>query len=85
MITLLILGFLFITPIVLAITLLYIIYQYEDLEKEFKNAETRAVTHFIKVNRIEEILKYSNETKENYFITIDKINRVIFPNTTFKR
>ena len=36
-------------------------------------------------NKIENILKYSEATKENYFITLDKIKKVIFPNANQKR
>lgn len=57
----------------------------KDLRNQLEEAETRAVTHFSKVNRIENILKYSEATKENYFITLDKIKKVIFPNANQKR
>ena len=52
----------------------------KDLREHLVKAETRAVTHFSKVNKIESILNYSDETKENYFITLDKIKKVIFSN-----
>ena len=57
----------------------------KELREQLYEAETRAVTHFRKVNKIENILKQSDITKENYFETLEKIKRVIFPNTTFKR
>ncbi len=57
----------------------------EDLRKQLEEAETRAVTHFNKVNKIEHILKSSDVTKENYFVTLDKIKKVIFPNANQKR
>lgn len=49
----------------------------KDLRNQLEEAETRAVTHFNKVNKIENILKKSEETKENYFITLNKIKEVI--------
>lgn len=49
----------------------------KDLRNQLEEAETRAVTHFNKVNKIENILKKSDETKENYFITLNKIKEVI--------
>ena len=52
----------------------------KDLKEKLEEAETRAVIHFSKVNKIENILKYSDETKENYFITLNKIKKVIFSN-----
>ena len=76
--------FLLLTTIIIALCCLslHFIKKCEELEEELMNAETRAVTHFRKVNKIEKMLKYSNDTKENYFITLDKINRVIFPTQT---
>ena len=52
----------------------------KDLKEQLEEAETRAVIHFSKVNKIENILKHSDETKENYFITLNKIKKVIFSN-----
>ena len=52
----------------------------KDLKEQLEEAETRAVTHFTKVNKIENILKKSDATKENYFITLNKIKKVIFSN-----
>lgn len=49
----------------------------KDLRNQLEEAETRAVTHFNKVNKIENILKKSEETKEKYFITLNKIKEVI--------
>lgn len=57
----------------------------KDLKEQLEEAETRAVTHFTKVNKIENILKHSDATKENYFITLDKIKKVIFSNANQKR
>ena len=57
----------------------------KDLKEQLEEAETRAVTHFSKVNRIENNLKNSEETKENYFITLDKIKKVIFSNGNQKK
>lgn len=49
----------------------------KDLRNQLEEAERRAAIHFTKVNRIENILKKSDETKENYFITLNKIKEVI--------
>ena len=49
----------------------------KDLRNQLEEAERRAAIHFTKVNRIENILKKSEETKENYFITLNKIKEVI--------
>lgn len=49
----------------------------KDLRNQLEEAETRAVTHFNKVNKIENILKKAEKTKENYFITLNKIKEVI--------
>ena len=57
----------------------------KDLRNQLEEAELRAVTHFNKVNKIEHILKSSDVTKENYFVTLDKIKKVIFPNANQKR
>ena len=57
----------------------------QDLRNQLEEAETRAVTHFTKLNKIEKILKSSDTTKENYFVTLEKIKKVIFPNANQKR
>lgn len=57
----------------------------KELREQLEEAETRAVMHYRKLHKIENILKKSEITKENYFETLDKIKRVIFPNTTFLR
>ena len=57
----------------------------KQLRLEAENAELRAVTHFRKVCKIEQILKNADRTHEMYYETVDKIKRVIFPNTTYKR
>lgn len=57
----------------------------KDLKNQLEEAETRAVTHFTKLIKIENILKSSDVTKENYFVTLDKIKKVIFPNANQKR
>lgn len=49
----------------------------KDLRNQLVEAETRAVTHFNKVSKIEGILKTADITKENYFITLNKIKEVI--------
>ena len=49
----------------------------KDLRNQLEEAETRAVTHFNKVNKIGNILKKAEKTKENYFITLNKIKEVI--------
>ncbi len=57
----------------------------KDLKKQLEEAETRAVTHFTKLSKIENILKSSDVTKENYYVTLEKIKKVIFPNANQKR
>ena len=57
----------------------------KQLKVDAENAEKRAVTHFQKIDKIERILKHADYTKEMYFVTLDKIKRVIFPNTTSRR
>jgi hypothetical protein len=57
----------------------------KSLREQLEEAETRAVIHFTKLNKIENILQQSEITKENYFETLDKIKRVISSNTTFSR
>lgn len=54
----------------------------KDERKERYNAEERALIHFRKLNDIEYILKNSDNKKENYFITLDKIKRVITSDQT---
>ena len=49
----------------------------KDLRNQLVEAETRAITHFNKVSKIENILKTADITKENYFITLNKIKEVI--------
>ena len=49
----------------------------KDLRNQLVEAETRAVTHFNKVSKIENILRTADITKENYFITLNKIKEVI--------
>lgn len=49
----------------------------KDLRNQIVEAETRAVTHFNKVRKIENILRTADITKENYFITLNKIKEVI--------
>lgn len=57
----------------------------KDLRNQLEEVETRAVTHFTKLNKIENILKSSDVTKENYYVTLEKIKKVIFPNANQKR
>ena len=54
----------------------------KQLREGLENAELRAVTHFRKLNEIENILKRADSTHEMYYETVDKIKRVIFTNTT---
>ena len=54
----------------------------KQLREGWENAELRAVTHFRKLNEIENILKRADRTHEKYFETVDKKKRVIFTNTT---
>lgn len=49
----------------------------KDLRNQLIEAETRAVRNFNKVSKIENILKTADITKENYFITLNKIKEVI--------
>lgn len=49
----------------------------KDLRNQLVEAETRAITHFSKVNKIENILKIAEITKENYFVTLNKVKEVI--------
>lgn len=48
----------------------------KDLKERLENAETRAVTHFRKLNEIEYILKESEKTKEPYAVTVIKIKEL---------
>lgn len=57
----------------------------KQLREEAENAELRAVTHFQKLNKIEQILKQADFKKEMYYETLEKIKRVIFPNANLKR
>lgn len=57
----------------------------KQLREEAENAELRAVTHFQKLNKIEQILKNADKTHEMYYETVEKIKRVIFPNANLKR
>lgn len=52
----------------------------KQLRKEAENAELRAVTHFQKLNKIEQILKQAEYKKEMYYDTVQKIKKVIFTN-----
>lgn len=52
----------------------------KQLRQEAENAELRAVTHFQKLNKIEQILKQAEYKKEMYYDTVQKIKKVIFPN-----
>ena len=47
------------------------------LKEEISNAEARALAHFKKIFQIEQIIKKSDESKEIYAITIEKIKKVI--------
>lgn len=49
-----------------------------QLRKEAMNAELRAVTHFEKLNKIENILKQADAKHEMYYDTVQKIKRVIY-------
>lgn len=71
--------------LILALDDIVLYLELRKVRKERDNAETRAVTHFKKLNKIENILKNSDKTQENFFITIDKIKRVIFQNANSKR
>ncbi len=57
----------------------------KDLRNQLEEAETRAVIHFTKLNKIENILQQSEITKENYFETLDKIKRVIYSTSNSDR
>lgn len=47
------------------------------LKKELNNAELRAVTHFRKLNKIENILLQAEQDKTPVVIVTDKIREVI--------
>lgn len=47
------------------------------LKKELNNAELRAVTHFRKLNKIENILLQAEQDKTSAVIVTDKIREVI--------
>ena len=57
----------------------------KQLREEAENAELRAVTHFQKLNKIEQILNNADKTHEMYYQTVEKIKKVIFPNANLKR
>ena len=57
----------------------------KQLREEAENAELRAVTHFQKLNKIEQILNNADKTHEMYYETVQKIKKVIFPNANLKR
>ena len=57
----------------------------KELKKDAELAEERATIHFRKLNQIEMILKNADKNHEMHYETVQKIKRVIFPNTTSKR
>lgn len=57
----------------------------KELRAERENAEMRALTHFQKLNQIEVILKNADFKKEMYYVTLDKIKRVIFTNANLNK
>ena len=57
----------------------------KELKEQLEEAETRAVIHFNKVNKIENILRQAEIVKENYFETLDKIKRVIYSTSNSDR
>lgn len=57
----------------------------KELRAELENAEMRALTHFQKLNQIEVILKNADFKKEMYYVTLDKIKRVIFTNANLNK
>ena len=57
----------------------------KELRAEPENAEMRALTHFQKLNQIEVILKNADFKKEMYYVTLDKIKRVIFTNANLNK
>lgn len=70
---------LFILGLVIGIILMTILAsgKMSELLDENYNSELRAVIHFRKLNKIENIMKHSDEIKENYFITINKIKKAL--------
>ena len=50
----------------------------KDLKEQRDDAEARAVTHFRKLNKIENILKESDRTKEPYVDTVIKIKELVY-------
>lgn len=63
----------------LGITLYYFICKNDDLEDEINELMTDYTIERDKVSEIEFICARAERVKENYFVTIDKINRVINP------
>ena len=49
----------------------------KELKQKINEAESRALMHFKKLFQIEQILKASDESKELYVTTINKIRRVL--------
>lgn len=49
----------------------------QQLKEEIIDAETRAITHFKKLYEIEQIINQSDQNKELYVTTIEKIKKVI--------
>ena len=66
----------------------------DELQKELKDnkdklknkeiAEIRATVFARKIKEIEDIIKKSEESKEDYFITFEKIKNVLFTQTVQK-
>ena len=57
----------------------------KQLRQEAENAEIRAVTHFQKLNKIEQILKQADFKKEMYYETVQKIKKSYLPKRQFKK
>ena len=68
----------------LIISFICVMNDVNKVEDERHNAELRALTHFRKLFKIEQIIKESDDKKENHFITIDKIKEVISSDQTNK-
>ena len=49
----------------------------KKLKEDLMNAELRAVTHFRKLNQIENIMRRAEISKEMYYDTLQKIKEVI--------
>ena len=49
----------------------------KKLKEDLINAELRAVTHFRKLNQIENIMRRAEVSKEMYYDTLQKIKEVI--------